>query len=76
VAYPGILFGGGGSTNAVEERGQREPGSEGGRPLVRGAQFSNERNLYSYYVVMDVFSTELEIWISFVKTSEFRVGGG
>jgi hypothetical protein len=42
VAYPGILFGGEGSTNAVEDRGQREPGSGGGRPLVREAQFSNE----------------------------------
>jgi hypothetical protein len=44
VAYPGILFGGGGvSTNSVEDRGQRERGSGGGSPLVRGsAQFSNE----------------------------------
>jgi hypothetical protein len=24
VAYPGILFGGGGSTNSVEDRGQRD----------------------------------------------------
>ena len=23
VAYPGILFGGGGSTNSIEDRGQR-----------------------------------------------------
>jgi len=38
VAYPGILFGGGGgSTNSVEDRGQRERGSEGGSPLVRGS---------------------------------------
>jgi hypothetical protein len=35
VAYPGILFGGG-STNSVEDRGQRERGSGGGSPLVRG----------------------------------------
>jgi len=35
VAYPRILFGGrAGSTNAVEDRGQRECGSGGGRPLV------------------------------------------
>jgi hypothetical protein len=34
---------GGGSTNSVEDRGQRERGSEGGSPLVRGsAQFANE----------------------------------
>ena len=37
VAYPGILFGGGGSTNSVEEGGQRERGSGGGDPLVRGS---------------------------------------
>ena len=29
VAYQGILFGGGGSTNSVEDRGQRERGSGG-----------------------------------------------
>jgi len=39
VAYPGILFGEGGSTNSVEERGQRERGSwgGGGSPLARGS---------------------------------------
>ena len=37
VAYPEILFGGGGSTNSVEDGGQRERGSEGGSPLVRGS---------------------------------------
>jgi len=38
VAYPGILFGGeGGSTNSVEDRGQRERGSGDGSPLVRGS---------------------------------------
>ena len=36
VAYPGILFGGG-LTNSVEDRGQRERGSGAGRPLVRGS---------------------------------------
>ena len=36
VAYPGILFGRG-STNSVEDRGQRERGSEGGSPLVMGS---------------------------------------
>jgi hypothetical protein len=31
------------STNSVENRGQREQGSGGGSPLVRGsAQFANE----------------------------------
>ena len=38
VAYPGILFGGGGgSTNSVEDRGQRERGSGSSSPLVRGS---------------------------------------
>jgi len=32
VAYPGILFGGGGSRNSGEDR---EQGSGGGSPLVR-----------------------------------------
>ena len=36
VAYPGI-FCGGGSTNSVEDRGQRERGSGDGSPLVRGS---------------------------------------
>jgi hypothetical protein len=35
--------GGGMSTNSVEDRGQRERGSGGGNPLVRGStQFANE----------------------------------
>jgi len=37
VAYPGIFFRGGVSTNSVEDRGQRERGSGGGSPLVRGS---------------------------------------
>ena len=35
MEYPGIVFGGGGSTNSVEDRGQRERGSGGGSTLVR-----------------------------------------
>ena len=31
------MFGEGGSTNSVEGRGQRERGSRGGSPLVRGS---------------------------------------
>jgi hypothetical protein len=49
VAYPGILFGAGGSTKSVEDKGQRERESGGGSTLVRGsAQFANEWNPYSY----------------------------
>ena len=36
VAYPGILFGEG-STNSVEDRGQRERGSGGSSSLVGGS---------------------------------------
>jgi hypothetical protein len=36
VAYPGIFFRGG-STNSVEDRGQRERGSGGCSHLVRGS---------------------------------------
>jgi len=44
VAYPGILFGGGGvSANSVEGGGQRERGSGGSGPLVRG--FGGSGNL-------------------------------
>jgi len=46
VAYPGNLFGEGVSTNSVKDRGQRETGSGGGSPLVRGSggscKFSQE----------------------------------
>ena len=39
MAYPGILFGGGGvvATNSVEDRGQRERGSGDRNLLVRGS---------------------------------------
>ena len=37
VAYAGILFGVGGSTNSVEDIEQRERGSGAGSPLVRGS---------------------------------------
>jgi hypothetical protein len=36
VVYPGIFLRGG-STNSVEDRRQREQGSGGGSPLVRGS---------------------------------------
>ena len=52
VAYPGILFGGGGSTNSVEDTGQRERGSGGGSPLVRGSGGScNLVHEISFYIV-------------------------
>jgi hypothetical protein len=37
VAYAGIFFGTEGSTNSVEDRGQREQGSGGHSPIVRGS---------------------------------------
>ena len=48
VAYPGILFrGGGGSTNSVEDRGQTERGYGGGSPLDRGS--GGSCNLYKKF---------------------------
>jgi hypothetical protein len=74
--YTRHFFRGGGSTNSVEDRGQRERESGGGRPLVGGfTQFANELNPYCNYVFTYVDSTELGIWLSFVKISEFREGG-
>jgi hypothetical protein len=76
LGYARNFFPGEGSTNSVEDRGQRERGSGGGSPPVRGSTgFANERNPYSDYVVIDVYSTELGIQLSFVRTSEFRGRG-
>jgi len=51
VAYPGIFFGGG-STNSVEDRGQRGRGSGGGSPLVRGSGGScNLAQEISFHIV-------------------------
>jgi hypothetical protein len=45
---PRIFFSWGGSTNSVEYRRQREWGSGGGSPLVRGStDFATEWNPYS-----------------------------
>jgi hypothetical protein len=75
-SVPYIFFRGS-STNLPEDRGQREWGSGGSSPLVRGfIQFVNERNSNSDYVVTYVYSTELGIWPSFFKASEFRGGRG
>jgi hypothetical protein len=53
VAYPGILFGrGGGPTNSVEDRRQRERGPGGGSPLVTcslNLQLSETRILIMLY---------------------------
>ena len=58
VAYPGILFGGGGSTNSVEDRGQRKRGSGGGSPLVRGSGGScNLVQGISYSKIFLIFGT-------------------
>jgi hypothetical protein len=57
----------------TEGRENGDPGAAA--PLVKGsAQFANEWNLYFYWVVTDVFSMELVIRLSLVKTSAFRVG--
>jgi hypothetical protein len=79
VAYQGILFlgeGGGGSTKPVEDSGQTERGSGGGSPIVRGsAQFANEWNPYSYYVVTDYIPRNWE-FVSVLSKFEVWGGGG
>jgi hypothetical protein len=72
---PGIFFGGGGSTNSVEDRGQRERRSGGGSPLVRGsAQFANEWNPYSDYVVTDYFPRNWKFGSDLLKPRNFGRG--
>jgi hypothetical protein len=69
MAYPGILFGGGFNKFSWGQRAERT-GIWERYPLVRvSAHFANEWNPYSYWDVTDVFSTELGIRLSFVKTS-------
>jgi hypothetical protein len=68
---------GGGSANSVEDKRQREWGSGGSSPLVWGStQFANEWNPYSDWVVIDVFSVELGIQLSSVRTLEFQYATG
>jgi len=48
-----FVWEGGGSTNSVEDRGQRERGSGGGSPLVRGSGGScNLVQEISFYIVI------------------------
>jgi hypothetical protein len=71
----------GGSTNSVEDRGQRERGSGGGSPLVRGsAQFeirfefvklSGRRGLLRMY-----FPRNCELGSALSKLRNFGRGGG
>jgi hypothetical protein len=74
--FPGG-WGGSVSANSVEDRGQIKRGSGGGSPYSRvPLNLQMGWNPYSYYVVADVFSTDLGIRLSFVNTSEFRGGVG
>jgi hypothetical protein len=62
-----------GSRNSVVDRWHRDGDLGGGSLLVRGStQFAGEWNPYSDKVVTNLFSTELGIRLSFVKTSEFE----
>ena len=71
MAYPGILFGGGVSTNSVEDRGQRER-SGGGSPLVRGSGGScNLVQEISFHIVK--FSKFFAILRLFMMTTNLFV---
>jgi hypothetical protein len=57
------------STYSVEDKGQRVRGYVNDSHLVSGsAQFARKLKPYTFYVVMDVFSMELGIRLSFART--------
>jgi hypothetical protein len=85
LAYPGIFFGGEGSTNSVEDRGQREWGSGGGSPLVRGSGSScNLVQEISFHIVnflnflyfkLFIMTTNLSVIanVKQLRTRSFRI---
>jgi hypothetical protein len=74
---PRNFFGGEGSTNSVEDRGQRGRWSWCDSPLIRGsAQLANEWNPLFLLGCSGCISTEQRIRLGFVKISEFRAGWG
>ena len=73
MAYPGILFGGG-STNSVEDRGQRENGDlGGGSPLVRGSggSYSLLQEISFHTVTFSYFFVTLTLFM--MTTSLFVI---
>ena len=72
VAYSGILFGGGGSTNSVEDRGQRERGSGRGSPLVRGSEgsYSFVQEILFHIKIFLIFGT---LRLSMMTTNLFVI---
>jgi len=80
VAYPGILFGGG-STNSVEDRGQRERGSGGGSPLVRGSggsciliQEISYSKIFLIFGTLRLFMMTTDLFF-IVNVKQLRTGG-
>jgi hypothetical protein len=79
VAYPGILFGGGGSTSSVADRGQREGGSRGDSPPPRvrvplNLQVSETRILIR--LIRMYFPRSWEFDSALSKLRNFGEGGG
>jgi hypothetical protein len=71
-AYPGILFG----VRGVQQNQINPEGRENGDLGAVAPYLGVSLILQMSEVVTDVYSKELGIWLSFVKTSEFRKGGG
>ena len=68
-------FVGGGSTNSVADRGQRERGSVGGRPLVRGSggscnlvqEISFHNIIFLIFATLRLFMMTTNFFIANVK---------
>ena len=73
MAYPGILFWGGGSTNSVEDRGQKERGSGGVRPLARGSGRSCNLVQEISFHILKFFLVFGTLWLFIITTNLFVI---
>jgi hypothetical protein len=77
VACPEILLRGRGSTNLVEDRGEREQGYGGGSPLVRGSAQRAKSETYIRVRLLQVyFPPNWNFGAAVSKFRNFGTGGG